>query len=70
MTAPTGNKAGRPTGSADRVKRTTAGKAGRNALAVLAEIAMNRAEPSAVRVQAAQIILMHGADRQEEEAHA
>jgi hypothetical protein len=59
MTAKTGNKVGRPPGSADRRKRTTPDKAERDALSVLVEIATNKAEPSAVRVQAACSILTH-----------
>lgn len=62
MTAPAANKAGRPTGSINRLKRTTAGKAGRDALYVLREIATDKAEPSAVRVQAALGILTHVPD--------
>jgi hypothetical protein len=61
---------GRPLGSPDKLKRTSKERADRDALAVLREIATDKAEPSAVRVQAAQIILTHGAARQEEEAHA
>lgn len=59
MTARTDIKAGRPTGSINRLKRTTAGKAGRDALYVLREIATDKAEPSTVRVQAALGILTH-----------
>jgi len=59
MTTPTGNKTDRPLGSADRVKRISKEKAYRDALAVLAEIATNKAEPATVRMQAASIILAH-----------
>ena len=62
MNAPAENKAGRPPGSVNRLKRTTAGKAGRDALYVLREIATDKAEPSAVRVQAALGILTHVPD--------
>lgn len=52
---------GRPLGSPDKLKRTSRQRAERDALAVLVEVATNKAEPSSVRVQAAGIILGHGA---------
>ena len=61
--------AGRPPGSTNR-PRTLKNQAHRDALAVLAEIATDKAEPATVRLQAAQIILTHGAASQEEPAHA
>ena len=70
MIARTERRTGRPLGSADRIKRTSKEKAHRDALAVLAEIATDKAEPATVRLQAAQIILTHGAASQEEPAHA
>lgn len=59
MTAPTGRAVGRPLGSTDKLKRTSKERAGRDALAVLVEIATNKTEDSVIRVQAASAILAH-----------
>lgn len=61
MSGSTKRAVGRPLGSTDKLKRTSQERADRDALAVLVEVAINKSEPSSIRVQAASIILAHGA---------